>query len=145
MTSRSIACILGGFVVVASSAIGSGPGAATVKAQSVLSPDLGMITSFDVPGATNTFALDINAAGFIVGRYLMSGRTHGLLRTPEGDLTTIDVPGAILTVTAAINNQGDIAGQFALPTAPNQRHGFLLKGGAFTSFDPPGSTFTNVL
>jgi len=36
-------------------------------------------------------------------------------------------------------------GQYALPTAPTQRHGFLLKDGVFSSFDPAGSTFTNAL
>ena len=31
---------------------------------------------------------------------------------------------------------------YALPTAPTARHGFLLKDGLYTSFDPPGSVFT---
>jgi uncharacterized membrane protein len=34
---------------------------------------------------------------------------------------------------------------YALPSAPSQRHGYLLKDGVFTSFDPPGSNFTNAL
>jgi len=48
-------------------------------------------------------------------------------------------------VAGAINDRGNIVGQFALPTAPTERHGFLFKDGVFTSFDPPGSVFTNVL
>lgn len=104
----------------------------------------GTITPINYPGAAGTGALDINAAGFVVGRYVISGHTHGFLRTPEGVFTTIDYPGAILTVAASINDHGDIVGQYSLP-ASAQRHGFLLKDGQFTSFDPPGSVFTNAL
>lgn len=105
----------------------------------------GAITTINYPGAAGTAALDINAAGFIVGRYMSAGHTHGFLRSPEGVFTTIDYPGASLTVAAAINDHGDIAGQYAVSTAPAQRHGFLLTDGQFTSFDPPGSVFTNAL
>ena len=105
-------------------------------------------TSFDVPGAAGTIALDINGGGTIVGRYLTAttpGTTHGFIRTPEGVFTTIDFPGSSFTVAAGINDDGDIVGQYAVPSAPKQRHGYLLKDGVFTSFDPAGSTFTNVL
>ena len=124
-------------------------GTASIQAQEIGSPaepaQLETITTIDVPGATATLALDINSEGFIVGRYGMSGRTHGFLRSPDGQLTTIDFPGAGLTVAASLNDEGDIVGQYALPTALTQRHGFLLKDGVFTSFDPPGSVFTNAL
>ena len=102
-------------------------------------------TTIDVPGATVTVPLDINAEGYIVGRYAMAGRTHGFLRTPAGELLTIDFPGSSFTVAAGVNNLGDIVGMYALPSAPSQRHGYLLKDGVFSSFDPPGSTFTNAL
>ena len=108
-------------------------------------PQLGTVTSINVPGATATLALDINAEGFIVGRYASAGRTHGFMRSPSGDFTTIDFPGASFTVAGAINDRGNIVGQYALPAAPAERHGFLLMDGVFTSFDPPGSVFTNVL
>jgi uncharacterized membrane protein len=106
---------------------------------------LGTFTTIDVPGATATLAADINAEGYLVGRYAIAGVTHGFLRTPAGEFLTIDFPGASLTVAAGINDVGDIVGQYALPSAPTQRHGFLLKDGVFSSFDPPGSTFTNAL
>lgn len=106
---------------------------------------LGTFTTIDVPGATLTVPLDINAEGYIVGRYAMAGRTHGFLRTPAGEFLTIDFPASSFTVAAGINNLGDIVGMYALPSAPSQRHGYLLKDGVFTSFDPPGSTFTNAL
>ena len=102
-------------------------------------------TPIDVPGATVTIALDINAEGVIVGRYAMAGQTHGFLRTPAGELVTIDFPGASFTVAASLNDRRDVVGQYALPSAPSQRHGFLLKDGVYSSFDPPASTFTNAL
>jgi uncharacterized membrane protein len=114
-------------------------------AQSPAVTNLGTVTAFDVPGATNTFPVDINAAGVIVGRYMSAGVVHGFLRDPSGELTTIDYPGASFTAATSINAAGDIVGQYALPSAPAQRHGFLLRDGVFTSFDAPGSVFTNAL
>jgi probable HAF family extracellular repeat protein len=95
-----------------------------------------------------TLALDINASGTIVGRYLAPTTpltTHGFIRTPDGQITTFDYPGSSFTAAVGINARGDIVGQYAVPTAPKQRHGYLLSAGVFTSFDPEGSTFTNVL
>jgi uncharacterized membrane protein len=134
-------------------AIASAPGVISPTADAALNSavtvdeggSIGTFTTIDVPGATATLAVDINAEGFIVGRYAMAGQTHGFLRTPAGEFMTIDFPGASLTVAAAINGPGHIVGFYALPSAPTQRHGFLLKDGVFSSFDPPGSTFTNAL
>ena len=102
------------------------------------------LTIFDVPGASRTFALDINAKGEIVGRYLSAGQNHGFLRDTTGNLTTIDYPGSSFSVASSINDSGAIVGWYTLPAEPI-RHGFLLRDGVFTSFDPPGSTFTNPL
>lgn len=135
MTAKMTGCLVG--TLIALGAAGS--------AQSVSVGSLGPFTTIDYPGATNTFPLDINASGVIVGRYLMAGRTHGFLRSAAGDLSTIDVPGALLTVAAAINDEGAVVGQYSLPGAPAARHGFLLQDGQFTTFDPPGSIFTNAL
>jgi uncharacterized membrane protein len=106
-------------------------------------------TSFDVPGSAGTLALDINASGTIVGRFIVAGTTpavtHGFVRTPDGEFSTVVYPEASFTAAVGINARGDIVGQYALPTAPKARHGFLLRDGVYTSFDPEGSTFTNVL
>jgi hypothetical protein len=88
-------------------------------------------TSIDFPGATSTFAMDINASDEVVGRYAVGGQTHGFLRDAEGNLTTIDYPGASFTVAAGINSDGDIVGMYALPSAPTERHGYLLQDGVF--------------
>lgn len=145
MRSKMIAGVAAALVVVTSNGIGRSRAFTIVEAQSSAVTNLGAVTTIDVPGAGSTFPLDINAAGIIVGRYVLAGRTHGFLRNPSGDVTTIDFPGASFTAATSINDRGDIVGQYGLPTAPTQRHGFLLRDGEFTSFDPSGSTFTNAL
>lgn len=102
-------------------------------------------TQIDVPGATATFPLDINALGVISGRYGQGGRTHGFVRSATGVFSTIDVPGSVFTVAAGINRQGDVVGMYALPGALNRRHGYLLHDGVFTTIDPAGSNWTNIL
>ncbi len=149
--------MIGLFFVLASVATVATPPGVTISSHLSASTDvsaavandqssIATFTPIDVPGAVQTVALDINAEGFIVGRYAIADRTHGFLRTPDGEFMTIDFPGSSFTVAASINDgKGDIVGQYALPSAPAQRHGFLLKDGVFTSFDPPGSNFTNAL
>ena len=140
-TSRSRSWILPAAITIACVAASH---AQDIDSQDALAK-LGRVTPINVPGATATLALDINAQRFIVGRYTSAGRSHGFMRSPEGDITSIDFPGASLTVAAAINDPGDIVGQYALPSAPTERHGFLLQDGVFSSFDPPGAVFTNAL
>jgi hypothetical protein len=69
---------------------------AAVLASPSSRPPAATFISFDVPGSTGTFPLDINADGDIVGRYGSGGRTHGFVRTADGAFTTIDYPGALL-------------------------------------------------
>lgn len=127
-------CIVLGFLL----------GAPSARGQRDEPPDF--LTTIDVPGAAGTFAIDINANGEIVGRYMMAGRTHGFYRTTTGDLTTIDFPGSIFTVAAAINDDGDVVGMYRLPSDPTSvRHGYLRRSGEFLTIDPPGAIFTNVL
>ena len=54
--------------------------------------------------------------------------------------TTIDFPGATATtLNGGPNPEGTNIGSY---TASGVTHGFVLKKGVFTSFDPPGSTST---
>jgi len=120
------------------------PEAAAPPAQDLLRRG-GLIT-FDAPGAIGTFALDINDAGAIVGRYKTGdGVVHGFLRPRSGAIVTIDVPGSSFTTAKGINTGGDIVGQYGVPEDPNVVHGFLLQNGKFTRLDAPGSTFTNAI
>ena len=45
------------------------------------------------PGAVNTYADFVNAAGAVVGSYVdTEGMPHGFIRHPDGNFTTIDLP-----------------------------------------------------
>lgn len=125
--------------------VGPGPASPASPARAERSVDPAAPTIFDVPGASRTFALDINEQGQIVGRYTSAGQNHGFRRDADGTLTTVDYPGSIFSVASGINDSGTIVGWYSLPADPTIRHGFVLRDGVFTSFDPPGSTFTNPL
>jgi uncharacterized membrane protein len=104
--------------------------------------------AIDPADATSSFALDINTAGKIVGRYVsaVDGNTHGFVRNPVGLFTIINYPDAVFTVAAGINSHDDIVGQYRLASDPPMaRHGFLWSRGMFTKIDFPGAVFTNAL
>jgi uncharacterized membrane protein len=95
--------------------------------------------SFDVPGASSTRPLGINAEGAIVGDFADSTGTHGFLLS-YGSFKTIDYPGAVATSAKGINSQGDIVGTHTDNTSgsPSAVHGFLRQHGNFTALDYPG-------
>ncbi len=56
--------------------------------------------------------------------------------------TSVNYPGAVLTeLIGGPNPQGTSVGGYTL-TAGGALHGFTVRGGVFTPFDPPDSTFT---
>ena len=92
----------------------------------------GTITTFDVPGASQTSALNINPAGAIAGSYSdASYVSHGFVRASDGAITTFDAPGAGTgvgegTFPYSINPPGAIVGFYL--DASFVYHGFLLEG-----------------
>ena len=81
-------------------------------------------TPFDVPGSSTTSAQDINAAGTIVGGYVVNGIGHGFVR--ERDVyTTLDVPGAASTGANGIGDDGTVVGSFT--DARGATQGFVAK------------------
>jgi len=103
----------------------------------------------DVPGSICTVTVDINSIGAIVGFYFDPQFTvHGFLLRDEV-FSPVDFPGAASTMASGINERGEIVGfycpnsNFCGTPLPPTAHGFVLSGGVFTSFDPPGSIFTN--
>jgi probable HAF family extracellular repeat protein len=101
-------------------------------------------TPIEVPGATFTTAIGINARGQIVGGFRDAGGViHGFL-LHKGVFTQIDVdvPGATRTEATGINTRGQIVGNFT--AASGARRGFLLDRGVFTPIDVPGATATTV-
>jgi hypothetical protein len=120
------------------------------------------IITFDAPGAgtgsgqgTGCFAYTdcsvlINNWGAITGYYLDANNVfHGFLRSPKGTFTNFEAPGSDTTkndyngtLPNAINDAGAITGIYY--DVNNVGHGFLRSPeGAFTTFDVPGSVFTN--
>lgn len=81
-------------------------------------PD-GSMTSFVVPGATNTYPLGINASGTVIGYYTDANTAyHGFERAPNGTITTFDAPGAgttyeLGTLPFSINDAGVITGSYS--------------------------------
>ena len=110
----------------------------SVASQAMAQPSY-LYTTFDVPGATDTFALGINDSGLIVGFYYDAAGGHGFL-LQQGTYTTLDVPGASRTYGSGINDAGQIVG-FYLDAAFTY-HGFLLDQGSYTTLDAPGSGST---
>jgi uncharacterized membrane protein len=81
-------------------------------------------TPFDVPGSSATAALDINAAGTIVGGYDLDGVNHAFVR--ERDVyTTLKVPGAVNSSANGISDDGTVVGQFT--DASGATRGFIAK------------------
>jgi hypothetical protein len=67
------------------------------------------ITSFDVPGAENTYADTINNKGEVVGNYTVGNVSHGFLLSGT-ECVTVDFPSADNTVLVGNNNIGQITG-----------------------------------
>jgi uncharacterized membrane protein len=102
----------------------------------------GVLTSFDLPGATYTAAYGIGAGGDLVGTYCDTSICHAyLLRGGiSGALTTIDVPGAVETDAFGINSVGQIVGDYCDETTC---HGYLRNpNGGLITVEPPGSGFS---
>jgi hypothetical protein len=100
------------------------------------------ITVFDVAGATNTWAVSVNAAGQIAGFYSDTANVnHGFLREATGSIVTFDAPRATQvefqgTFAEAINDSGQITGYFTKSGVP---YGFLRDAsGSFTTFAAAG-------
>jgi probable HAF family extracellular repeat protein len=113
----------------------------------------GTITTFEVPFGRLHNVSDINHRGQIVGYYDESDLAGGggFLRDRDGTMTTITYPGAAYTLVHGLNDRGQLVGAYLEPgAAPNPDgtiragtvHGFVWERGRFTSFDVPGSIYT---
>ena len=95
-------------------------------------------TTFDVPGAACTYAVDINNSGTVAGYYCDSnfGATHGFVRAPSGAITTFDPPGSISTGASSINQGGTVTGSYY--GADGLSRGFVREpDGTITRFHGP--------
>lgn len=93
---------------------------------------------FNVPGAIETSALDINDSAQIVGTYRDRGGQHGFLAN-GGTFTSIDYPGGTDTRGLGINDAGHVVGSYM---KGGTNHGFIYKAGRFRTLDYPGDRAT---
>lgn len=102
------------------------------------------VTTFDVPGAADTFAESMNTVGQITGYYRdhVTFQPHGFFRDSNGILITFDVPDSIYTQPLGINSDGQITGTYQ--DAASIVHGFLRQpNGTTVSIDGPGAAETD--
>jgi uncharacterized membrane protein len=100
----------------------------------------GIVTLFDAPGATGTYALGINSVGSVVGGYVdATPAVHGFLYH-GGSVVTIDAPGADGTTAMGINTAGQIVGTTG--HLAGEFNGFLDDAGVFTAISYPGAVDT---
>jgi uncharacterized membrane protein len=90
----------------------------------------GTFSTISVPGSTFTSANGINDAGQIAGETIVSNVEQGFLLTGSSFTLIPNVDRA-----TGINNAGQIVGTVGT-------HGYLLSGGALSTFDFPGALNT---
>ena len=102
----------------------------------------GTYTSFNYPGATYTFAEDVNSQGDIVGIYISpdSNGNQGYVLS-GGTYTSIEFPGALETQAIAINDAGVIVGAYYTSDS-SLTQGFVLSGGVYTTLTIPAEPYT---
>ena len=92
----------------------------------------GALTTFSVPGSSQTFPRSLNDQGVVVGQYYDSRNIeHGFVYNPDGKFTTVDAPGSAGTALSGINNAGQIVGE---GFGYGGFGGFLYSSGTFSSF-----------
>ncbi len=103
----------------------------------------GVFTPLDAPGAVDTYAEGIDAAGEVVGWYNFSDSTSAsggvrAFRYAGGTFTPLDLPGAGLLGATGLTTGGQIVGFYG--DSSRELHGFLEGAGAFRVLDVPGTT-----
>jgi len=99
--------------------------------------------TIDVPGATFTRVLGLNAQGDVCGGTLLNGERLAFAGSRQADftdLTTFAYPGAVFTQCRGINPAGQMVG--AYQSADAKFHAFVKDGPDFIGIDVPGATDT---
>ena len=91
--------------------------------------------TLDVPGASQSFAVDINDRGKIVLDWIdSSGNYEGAIYNGK-KYRTINVPGATQSFPNSLDSAGDVV--FSWEDSSSHFHGALLQGKNFSTFDDP--------
>jgi len=99
----------------------------------------GKVRTIDDPSGTDTYCFAINKAGAIVGYYTTSSHTAQAFLYVKGRFSDIAPAGSTGSQALGINDHGDVNGNFG---DSKGSHGFLLKGGNYTTLDVPGAQAT---
>jgi uncharacterized membrane protein len=105
----------------------------------------GVFTNIDVPDAIETSAFKINARDQIVGGFQTADLKEKIFLLSHGEFTAFAPPGGqpVSLDQGGINERGDIVGAYCNAAIPcgivlTGTHGFLLRGGEFTTIDITG-------
>ena len=97
----------------------------------------------DVPGATFTRVIGLNAKGDVCGGTQVNGVRLAFVGSRQADFTDLETfayPGAVFTQCRGINAKGQMVGAY---TSPDGRsHAFVKAGSEFISIDVPGAIDT---
>ena len=91
----------------------------------------GTVSTLAVPGALNTTATGVNAAGEVVGSYQDANFVQHGFTDIAGSFGTIDVAGSQSTSVAAVNAAGELAGTYV--DALGDTYGFTDMAGMITT------------
>ena len=97
----------------------------------------------DVPGASFTRVIGLNAQGDVCGGALLNGVRLAFAASRQAeftDMTTFAYPGAVFTQCRGINAVGQMVGVYQ--SADNRSHAFVKHGSDFISIDVPGAIDT---
>jgi len=99
--------------------------------------------TIDIPGATFTRVVGLNAQGDVCGGTLVKGNRlafAGSRRADFTDLTTFAYPGSVFTQCRGINAVGQMVGVYQ--SDDTKSHAFVKDGSEFIRIDVPGATDT---
>lgn len=93
-----------------------------------------ILTTFDYPGALNTYPSGINESGVVVGDFINGdNQTQSFVCSPDGSFSDpIVYPNAESTYLSDLNDTGTMCGSYILN---GTYHGFFLSGSTFTNFE----------
>jgi hypothetical protein len=99
--------------------------------------------TIDIPGATFTRVIGLNAQGDVCGGTLLNGARLAFAGSRQADftdLTTFAYPGSVFTQCRGINAAGQMVGVYQTPDMKS--HAFVKDGLTFISIDVPGAIDT---
>jgi hypothetical protein len=102
----------------------------------------GTYTSFDAPGATNTYTTFITNDGVVGGYWFTAGGTESGYTINGGTATSFSYPGSNSSIVAGVDAAGVVAGYYS---SGDSGQAFVWIGGTYYNINVPGATDTNII